>query len=93
MATACLRMTKVGWVTTGGSQPWKRAPLPGSSQATSGLLMSAMSLRWAATSLMMLAACSGAMRWPVFSRPSPSRSTRSVPSGLSMISMTAGSAR
>src|SRR6516225_4847860 len=85
-------MAKHGAVTIGGTRPSKRSPLSGSSAETIGALSCTSRRMCVATRRMMRSASAGSTRSPVSMRPMPTLSSHSRPSGLSMTSMTRGSA-
>src|SRR5262245_8932066 len=85
-------MAKQGAGETGGITPSKRSPVSGSSAETIGALSVTSRRTCAATSRMMRSASVLAMCSPVSWRPIEARSIHSLPSGLTITSMTVGSA-
>src|SRR5690349_5561837 len=92
MTSAGLRTAKQGAVATGGITPSKRSPVSGSSAETMGVWSLTSRRTWAATMRTMRSASAAPMRSPLSSRPTTARSIHRRPSGLTITSMTVGSA-
>src|SRR5215475_10205641 len=92
MRSAGLRTAKQGAAATGGMMPSKRSPLSGSSAETIGAWSVTSRRTCAATMRTMRSASAAPMRSPLSCRPTPLRSIHRRPSGLTISSITVGSA-